>query len=267
VDDVKKNPITAAVNFVKNTSGFLSGAFNSLFTSWYWRGDKGETTIEASVELKRHGWTTIEAFVGDKVNTGVWLQRGNYNSLQDFVGHWVQADLYLIPRLAATGAVAGMLFGIGRAKGGVYAGGKWSDIPQYAGGTTHAGSLFMAGENGPEVVGHVGGRTEVLNKSQMAAAMYSAVSSAMAPASTNFRAAASDMDARASRDADTAMLIEYVRAGSEATQRQNELLRQQNEYLRQINAKEFRTEITTASINDAQRRSNRRMGVEVVPVR
>lgn len=66
-----------------------------------------------------------------------------------------------------------------KAGGGVFSGGAWHDIPQFASGTTRAGSLFIAGEAGPEVVGHIGGRTEVLNKSQMAATMYSAVRSAL----------------------------------------------------------------------------------------
>jgi len=69
--------------------------------------------------------------------------------------------------------------------GGVLNHGAWSSIPKYAKGTTRAhGSLFVAGEAGPEVVGHVGGRTEVLNRSQMAATMYAAVKSAMS--SVNF---------------------------------------------------------------------------------
>lgn len=66
-----------------------------------------------------------------------------------------------------------------KAKGGVYQNGRWSNIPQYAGGTTNAGSVFVAGEAGPEIVGHVGGRTEVLNKSQLASTMYSAVVAAV----------------------------------------------------------------------------------------
>lgn len=84
-----------------------------------------------------------------------------------------------------------------REKGGVLTvGGNWRDIPQfaaggiirdiagkvqaYAGGTARAhGSLFLAGEAGPEVVGHVNGRTEVLNRSQIASAIYSAVLAGM----------------------------------------------------------------------------------------
>jgi hypothetical protein len=66
------------------------------------------------------------------------------------------------------------------AKGGVLQHGVWRNIPQYAGGSLNAGSMFVAGERGPEVVGHIGGRTEVLNKSQIASAIYQAMVSAMA---------------------------------------------------------------------------------------
>lgn len=66
------------------------------------------------------------------------------------------------------------------AGGGAFYGGKWHDIPQYASGTRNAhGSLFIAGEAGPEVVGHIGGRTEVLNQSQLAATMAAAMSRAI----------------------------------------------------------------------------------------
>lgn len=87
----------------------------------------------------------------------------------------------------------------GKAEGGAFYGGKWhsisqfssggiitkdfmssfSAIPRYAGGTVNAGSMFIAGEAGPELVGHVGGRTEVLNESQLASVMQSAVAEGM----------------------------------------------------------------------------------------
>ncbi len=92
-----------------------------------------------------------------------------------------------------------------KADGGAYYGGKWhtitqfsgggvitptsitnfNTIPKYASGTLNAGSMFIAGEAGPELVGHVGGRTEVLNQSQLAAVMESAVASGMAQAYSN----------------------------------------------------------------------------------
>lgn len=167
---------------------------------------------------------------------------------------------------AARNAMNGLLAGFRRAKGGIFANGVWSDIPQYAGGTTNAGSLFLAGEAGPEIVGHVGGRTEVLNKSQIASAMFSAVQAAMAPAAANFASAAQSMGvANVSFDFET--LAEMIRQGVEqAMGRQNELDRQRNEYLRQINEKDYNQEISTASINRSQNRMNRRAGTTIVAV-
>ena len=65
-------------------------------------------------------------------------------------------------------------------KGGAFYGGSWHNIPQYAnGGAPSHGTMFVAGERGAEVVGHINGRTEVLNQSQIASAIYSAVLNAM----------------------------------------------------------------------------------------
>lgn len=165
------------------------------------------------------------------------------------------------------GKVNGGGAGRGRkANGGVYSGGRWSDIPQYAGGTTNAGSLFVAGEAGPEIVGHVGGRTEVLNKSQLASAMYSAVQAAMAPASANFAAAAENMGV-AETGFDLETLADMVRQGVEqAMSRSNDYDRQKVELLRSINDKDFNVDVSTSSINRAQQRMNRRAGVTIAPV-
>lgn len=67
-----------------------------------------------------------------------------------------------------------------RANGGVYSNGTWKNIQQYAnGGAPSHGTMFVAGEAGAEIVGHINGKTEVLNQSQIANAIYSAVYSAM----------------------------------------------------------------------------------------
>jgi hypothetical protein len=69
----------------------------------------------------------------------------------------------------------------GFASGGVMTKRFWKSLPKYAQGTRDAhGSLFVAGEAGPEVLGHIGGRTEVLNQSQLASTMYASIKSAMA---------------------------------------------------------------------------------------
>ena len=67
--------------------------------------------------------------------------------------------------------------------GGVFNGSSWRGIPQYAnGGVPAHGTLFAAGENGAEIVGNINRRTEVLNRSQIASAIYTAVSDAMSNA-------------------------------------------------------------------------------------
>ena len=70
-----------------------------------------------------------------------------------------------------------------KAEGGAYYEGTWHAIPQYAsGGSPSHGTMFIAGERGAEAVGHINGRTEVLNQSQMASVMYDAVLSGMSAA-------------------------------------------------------------------------------------
>ena len=64
----------------------------------------------------------------------------------------------------------------------------WNGIQKYASGTSRAhGTLFAAGEAGPEIVGHIGGRTEVLNKSQLAQVMFAAVENGMLSAISKVR--------------------------------------------------------------------------------
>ena len=184
----------------------------------------------------------------------------------------------------------------GRASGGVFEHGAWHSIPQYASGTTNAGSMFIAGERGPELVGHVGGRTEVLNRSQLASTMYASVRNAMAEVgSATVGALASAMAAStqalshavlysgqqtsdsvssamdgvtfteqpAPRDDSSDIMRTMMTATAE---RQNQLLREQNGLLRQLLDKPMTAEITTKSVRDALSRQNRRDGRTVVPV-
>lgn len=69
--------------------------------------------------------------------------------------------------------------------GGAFSNGFWRDIPQFANGGISHGSMFIAGENGAELVGHIGGRTEVLNRSQIAATMYASMNSALRSSEPN----------------------------------------------------------------------------------
>lgn len=94
-----------------------------------------------------------------------------------------------------SGAINKFLKMIGlKEKGGIYSNGSWSNLPQFAGGgiiTSQKigrfaggglpmhGTMFAAGERGAEVVGNINGRTEVLNQSQIASAIYAAMIQAM----------------------------------------------------------------------------------------
>ena len=150
--------------------------------------------------------------------------------------------------------------------GGVFANGIWRNIAQYANGTTNAqhGSLFLAGESGPEMVGHVGGRTEVLNQSQLAATMYAAVHKAMQGVKIN--ASFYNADAANSESDYETMYRAMYDAFTDAMAGSNERDREKIALMRQIAAKEFTAEVTAASVNRAQTRMNRRAGTTIVPV-
>jgi len=150
------------------------------------------------------------------------------------------------------------------ANGGIFSSGFWRSFPKYANGSNNVhGSMFLAGEAGPELVGHIGGRTEVLNQSQLAATMFSAVRAAMngVKIAAQFYGGSTDSEQdydtmyRAMYDAFTAAL-----AKSDARDAEKVAL------LRQINAKEFTAEVTAESVNRAQRQMNRRSGLTIVPV-
>jgi hypothetical protein len=77
------------------------------------------------------------------------------------------------------------------ANGGVFNG----KIPMYANGTNNPshGSLFVAGENGAEMVGHINNRTEVLNRFQLASVMQSSIIAGMSQFTEYWRAIYSQM--------------------------------------------------------------------------
>lgn len=130
--------------------------------------------------------------------------------------------------------------GYQKSLGGVFANGTWRDIPQFAaGGFPNHGTVFAAGESGPEVVGHIGGRTEVLNASQLAATMYSAVVSAMAVSGASGG---------------------YGGASQASVDEQNRILRRQTELLEELLAGGLKAEVTTRSFAAAESRMNRRTG-------
>jgi hypothetical protein len=127
------------------------------------------------------GNTSVDQKV-NLTNTGSNWTKG----IVDWITGGLNAVSLIVNLVAGVATGFNLLFGGGKADGkalgGVYQNGIWRSIPQYARGTLRAGSIFAAGEAGPELVGHVGGRTEVLNKSQLASTMYSAVTAGMVTA-------------------------------------------------------------------------------------
>ena len=128
------------------------------------------TSNNVYISLLKKGWTTIANWIGTSVSVGISLVKSGWSSLKAFFG------------LGSGGIVTNHGFKF-LASGGVIQDGTanwWRSIPKYGTGThTAHGSMFVAGEAGPEIVGHVNNRTEVLNKSQLAATMEAAVRTAM----------------------------------------------------------------------------------------
>ena len=131
----------------------------------------GSHTVSVGISLFKSGWKSISSFVGTSVSVGVSLFKSGWSSIKKFFG------------LSSGGYNTG--HGWKFFENGGYIknamSGFWNDIPKYAsGGNVNHGSMFVAGENGAEMVGHINGQTEVLNKSQISMAMRSAVISGMA---------------------------------------------------------------------------------------
>lgn len=117
-----------------------------------------------------------------------WNKGNGFNNIISGFTGWISSFQDKIPSWTKT--LTGFAANIGsylaklihpQATGGIYSGGFWKNIPQFAsGGVPTRGTMFVAGERGAEAVAHINGQTEVLNASQLASAIYSAVRSAMA---------------------------------------------------------------------------------------
>lgn len=168
-----KTPVDQFINLAKNGWSWV----NSWVSTW------AQTPVNQFVDLAKKGWDWVDTWAKQFAQTPIqqqvelvkkpgnkvtWHYTVNGNNLE------YQAAGGII---TAGGAVRGF------AQGGIVRNGAarwWNGIPHYAAGTSRAhGTMFVAGEAGPEIVGHINGRTEILNKSQLAQTMYSAVTSGM----------------------------------------------------------------------------------------
>ena len=195
--------VEQAVGLIKAAWSTVSAWVNTL---------KGNTKVQQSVDLVK-GWIgSVTAYLGlsnpnPEGQVDMDLRKGWYGDpvralgLDDLSAQ-IKMELKASTKTVEvsggggkwslqTKALGGVVTagGVSRAfaNGGmVSAGGRarwWNGIPKYAGGTSRAhGTLFAAGEAGPEIVGHIGGRTEVLNQSQLAQTMRGAVTGGMVAA-------------------------------------------------------------------------------------
>lgn len=129
----------------------------------------GSHTVGVGISLWKDGWRSISSFVGTSVSVGISLFKSGWTSIKTFFG-------------LANGGIVGANGGVKMfASGGIITPNMWKAMPKYAGGTNRAhGSMFVAGESGAELVGHVNGTTEVLNRFQLASVMHSSIVSGMA---------------------------------------------------------------------------------------
>ena len=125
--------------------------------------------LSQGIKLIKSGWSSLSRWIGTASSVGISLFKSGWTSIKTFFG------LKNGGILGANGGVK--IFG----SGGIISGQRvWNAIPKYANGTTRAhGSLFVAGENGEEMVGHVNGTTEVLNRFQLGQIMYSSIVTGM----------------------------------------------------------------------------------------
>lgn len=130
-------------------------------------------------DFKNKAKIVLEAAFDDKFTQpfkDAWnVLARNINSAIAKINEWAGTSIGTLPLLA---------------QGGVYKNGKWQPITQYAGGGMPPyGQHFIARENGPELVGTIGGNTAVMNNDQIVASVsagvYQAVVSAMSQGAMN----------------------------------------------------------------------------------
>ena len=216
--NVSKNGISveAIVSLIKKgwktvaawVMGFLGGVVNKAVglvrsgwhtVSGFVKGFMGGV-VSKGVGLFKSGWNTISQFVswasGWDVNKGIGLAKNGWRSVSqwvtDRIGGIVDVGINLVSKWKGNikeffglskGGIVSAKGGIKMfASGGIITPSMWQTIPKYAGGTSSAahGSMFVAGESGAELVGHVNGTTEVMNRFQLGSIMHSAIVNGMA---------------------------------------------------------------------------------------
>lgn len=160
---------TRTASFLLKIASTATSLWNTFKIRW-----GGTRTVSFLLKIGSTATSLWNSFksswgINKKVRIGIGFFGGALNSL------WNSVKNFFSGKSISIGANATK-----KADGGAFYNGSWHPVAQYAaGGFPSHGSLFVAGEAGSELVGHIGGRTEVLNQSQLASTMYSSVLSAM----------------------------------------------------------------------------------------
>ena len=215
-----------------NWSGYTK--LNELYNKWYGRNASFGASATGDV-TNWSSWSGYKAlcdlynkWYGRNAEFGVTLSSDISGS-----GSWINN---LVDKIAAKLNDKVDKIVNGRALGGIIGpNGSVRNLPQYAGGTLNAGSVFVAGEAGPEIMGHINGRTEILNRSQIGSIIHSSFVSAMSqfgnrmlatPESVSYNS--NSYSGYSGTNSDGNAENKYLLA------EQNALLREQNELLAQI---------------------------------
>ena len=189
--------VTASVSLVKSGWSTISSFVGTAVTTYISLAKSGWSTISSFVgtavttyiSLAKSGWSSISGYVGSAVSVGISLWKNGWSSISSFIGTSVSVGISLFKSgwssiksffgLSSGGYNTGHGFSLFQSGGSISRSGAkefWNSMPKYAGGTVNAhGSMFMAGERGAELVGHINGRTEVLNKSQLGQVMHRSI--------------------------------------------------------------------------------------------
>jgi hypothetical protein len=168
---------TSWVKGWKTTDAKNKMSLYAKFTEWYkgWKtkDDKNYMSLFANFTSWKKNWGTKDGL--------------NYMNLFANLVDWYKAsgfDNYLPMYAYITGVsvsnTARNVLNALKADGGVFSGGRWHPIQQYAsGGLPGGGQLFVAREAGPELVGTLGGHTAVMNNDQIVASVSAGVARAI----------------------------------------------------------------------------------------
>ena len=185
------NVIQSKAEFTQKSSTGIPGydsSSNSVkfpsyadFNGWAFSGLSGYDPKSGLVKFPSYAnfgaWGYSELSGYHSSNSRLWFP--SYAYFEDYDTKFNRIKMPI--EITAAYRPDGVRIDMWKAKGGAYYNGAWHNIPQYAtGGLPDHGTLFAAGEAGAEVVGHIGGRTEVLNQSQLASTMAAATQMGMA---------------------------------------------------------------------------------------